>query len=238
MISPRSIRKRLIYFLGDIRRERCPGGFAWGHYGHLIDYNEALEGIREAHGGYIGLHRSRGELSNLAIPGFMTHAWLFLGEKHEIIEAVSEGVLRRHALYSMMSDYAVVLRPRVESFALIEAVDRARMMTGCPYDDTFTFDLEREEEIFQDKKTALANMRRFGLGVSCSELVALCYVGHRRELGLFRTRLRNRQVILPDAYLSTHFEVVWASRHATIDNALDLGLHEEGCGVLREYWEK
>ncbi len=93
-------------------------------------------------------------------------------------------------------------------------------------------------DLFQDKETALANMREYGLGVSCTEMVALCYVGHRRELGLYRTKLGKRQVILPDAYLSTHFEVVWASKYTTPDTALELGLHEEGCSMIREYWER
>jgi hypothetical protein len=239
MISPRSFRKRLIYFLGDVRRERCPGGFAWGHYEHLIDYDEALEGIKEARGGYIGLHRTEGELSNhILSTGFMTHAWLFMGEEQKIMEAVSEGVLKRHALHPMMSDFAVILRPRVKSDALIEARERALPMEGCDYDDNFRFDLEREEDIFRDKETALANMRKFGLGVSCTEFVALCYVGHRHELGLYRTRLGRRQVILPDAYLSTHFEVIWASRHTTPGAAHALGLHEEGCDAMEQYWRR
>jgi hypothetical protein len=235
----RSIRKKLIFLAGDIRREHCPLWFAVGKYEHLIGYDEALEGLNHAQVGYIGLHRNRGDLSNVAINGFMKHAWI-----HEplfgrfIIEAVSEGVFYRHALHGLMSDYAVLLKPLIDDNARGEAWERASTMVGCPYDDTFTFDLENETEIFKDKATALDNMRKYGLGVSCTELVALCYVGHRRELGLYRTKIGEREAILPDAYLSTHFEVVWASKQTTPENALILGLHEEGCSMLREYWEK
>ncbi len=56
--------------------------------------------------------------------------------------------------------------------------------------------------------------------------------------GYYRTKLGSRQVILPDSFLSTHFEVVWASRDTTPENAVTLGLHEEGCSILREYWDK
>jgi hypothetical protein len=234
----RSLKKKLIFFAGDIRREHCLGGFAWGKYEHLIDFNEMEEAIRASAPGYIGLHRNRGDLSNIFIGGFMKHAWLIGSYSLEIIEAVSEGVLPRHPFHPLSTDYAVILKPLVSNEARYEAADRALMMRGCDYDDQFKFDLEIEEELFRDKETALANMKKFKLGVSCTEMVALCYVGHRRELGLYRTKLGSRQVILPDAYLSTHFEIVWASQHTTPDNAHIFGLGDEGCSMLREYWER
>ncbi len=235
----RELKKKLIFLAGDIRREHCLGGFAWGYWNRLIDYDEMAQAVERSYPGYIGLHRNRGDLSNIAIDGFMKHAWL-VGMKNtvEIIEAVSEGVVCRYPYHALNTDYAVILKPLVPEKVRYEACKRAREMIGCPYDDTFTFDLEVEADLFQDKETALSNMKRYGLGVSCTEMVALCYVGHRRELGLYRTKLGNRQVILPDAYLSTHFEVVWASKYTTPDTALELGLHEEGCSMLREYWEK
>lgn len=235
----RDIRKKIIFLAGDIRRERSLGGFAWGYYERLIDYQEMDRAKEFSYPGYIGLHRNRGDLSNIAINGFMKHAWLIGKHNHtEIIEAVSEGVVKRHPFHPLNSDYAVILKPRVSAKVRYEAVERAERMIGSPYDDQFKFDLEVEADLFQDKETAISNMRKFGLGISCTEMVALCYVGHRRELGLYRTKLGKRQVILPDAYLSTHFQVVWASQHTTVDNAHMLGLGEEGCAVLREFWEK
>jgi len=233
----RKIYRNSVFFVGDIRREHCPLGFAWGKYEHLIDYDEAALAMRKAGVGYIGLHRNRGDLSNIAISGFMKHAWIH--GNTDIIEAVSEGVLIRNPLHAFMSDYAVILRPRISENARKEAWNRAGMMLGCPYDDQFKFDLEDEERIFHgEKEVALANMKKFGLGVSCTELVALAYAGHRRELGLYRTKMGKRQVVLPDQYLSTHFEIVWASRHTTPETAAKLGLYEEGCAMLKEYWNK
>jgi hypothetical protein len=234
----RKIKRALIFAAGDIRREHCPYGFAWGKYEHLIDYDEATTAGWLGKTGYIGLHRNIGDLSNMAISGFMKHAWISDGFSNNIIEAVSEGVLFRHPFHALLSDYVVILKPLVCEKVMIEAVERAKSMIGCPYDDTFTFDLENEADIFKDKTTALDNMRRYGLGVSCTEMVALCYVGHRRELGLYRTKAGSRQVIMPDSFLSTHFEIVWASKHTTPENAHALGLHEEGCAMLIEYWEK
>ena len=236
----RKIRKQLIFFAGDFRREHCPLGLAWGKYEHLIDYDEATIASWLGKTGFIGLHRNRGDLSNIAINGFMKHAWLFDGSNNTIIEAVSEGVISHHPFHGLLSDYVVMLKPLVCEKIMTEAIERAKKIVDlrCPYDDTFEFDLEIEESLFSDKETALDNMRRYGLGVSCTEMVALCYVGHRRELGLYRVKAGRRQVILPDNFLSTHFEVVWASKHTTPENAVMLGLHEEGCSMLREYWEK
>jgi hypothetical protein len=235
----RDMRKKLVFLAGDIRREHCIGGFAWGKYEHLIDYHEMETAVSRSFPGYIGLHRNVGDLSNVAIDGFMKHAWLV--DMHNttfIIEAVSEGVIRRHPFHPLSSDYAVILKPRVPQKVRYEAVDRAHRMIGCPYDDTFTFDLEVVDELFRDKDTALSNMKSFGLGVSCTEMIALCYVGHRRELGLYRTKLGKRQVIMPDSFLSTHFEIVWASSHTTFRNAAELGLHEEGLAMLYDYWDR
>jgi hypothetical protein len=238
-MSFRSLKRKFIFKAGDIRRECCLGGFAWGRYPRLIDYEEAFAAQSFSGFGYIGLHRNRGDLSNVAISGFMKHAWIHTGPYQDmIIEAVSEGVLYRHSLHGLMSDYAVILKPKVADYAMTDAVERASFMVGCPYDDQFKFDLEIVDELFQDKETALDNMKTYGLGVSCTEMAALCYVGHRRELGLYRTKAGSRQVILPDNFLTTHFEIVWASKHTTLDNALKLGLHEEGCTMLGGYWKR
>jgi hypothetical protein len=234
-----TIRKRLIFLAGDIRREHCPFGFAWGKYEHLIDYDEMARSVERSYPGYVGLHRNRGDLSNIAIKGFMKHAWIVdTKNTTRIIEAVSDGVVYRHPYHPLNTDYAVILKPLVPEEVRYEAARRARSMVSCPYDDTFTFDLEVVSDLFQDRETALENMRQYDLGVSCTEMVALCYVGHRRELGLYRTKTGKRLVILPDAFLSTHFEIVWASWHTKPDTAHMLGLHEEGCSMLREYWEK
>jgi len=233
----RKLWRNCIFFVGDIRREHCLGGLAWGRFHHYIDYAEAQYGNTFAKPGYIGLHRNRGDASNSAITGFMKHAWIWINT-NEIVESVSEGVVKRHPFHALMSDYVVILKPIVSINARQTAVQRALLMEGAPYDDTFTFDLEKENEIFKDKETALANMREYGLGITCSEGCALAYVGYRHELGLYRTKLGKRQVILPDAFLSTHFEVVWASKETTPENAKLLGLQEEGKIMLQLYWNQ
>lgn len=235
----RELKKKAIFAAGDIRREHCLGGFAWGKYEHLIDFDEAAEGLQQAEYGYVGLHRNRGDLSNIAIPGFMKHAWIHTDSTDRIIEAVSEGVPKRHAFHALLSDYAIITKPLVPKAARTQAVKRVEWISEleCPYDDKFSFDFEIiEEALFKDKTLAEMNMKKYCLGVSCTEAVALGYVGHRRELGLYRVKVGKRQAIMPDNFLTTRFKIVWASKHTTVDNAHKLGLPEEGCEMLKEYW--
>jgi hypothetical protein len=232
------IRKKLIFFAGDIHKDSNLTGFSWDTHKRLINYNEAMSSIYYTGEGYIGLHRNIGDLSNVAIPGMFKHAWIYTGDNY-IVESVSEGVLERNFLHAVMSDYVIILKPLVSVEARLEAVARSQRLADLkmPYDDKFEFDLEVEEILFADKDIALANMKKYGLGTSCSETIALGYVGHRRELALYRVKLGNRLVILPDNFVTTHFEIVWASKFTTPEIVKKCGLHEEGVEMLREFWK-
>src|SRR3990172_2102065 len=119
--------RELVFLAGDIRSLSHWPFATWAKDEHLVRYEEILEALPLIRYGDVGLHRDRGYLSNLAIPGFMKHAWIhvqddqpkqtaeeklryFLGG-HEIVEAVSEGVLCRSPLYAMRSDYVIIIGP-------------------------------------------------------------------------------------------------------------------------------
>jgi hypothetical protein len=230
-----NIKKELIFLAGDLHGTPRFPWFAFGERERLVSVEEALEAVSIAEPGDIWLHRNRGDFSNLGIPGCMKHAWISVDSSPvpKIVEAVSEGIRHRHPLYPLMTDYAVLLTPNVSWEARTTACGRAAYLVGQPYDWRFRFDLENEEQIFTDKTLALENMRSGHFGFSCSETVALCYVGCRRQLGLYRVRSMGRQVILPDNFLTTHFTVKWVSSSLSGDVAADMGLHEEGCDMLR-----
>ena len=84
--------RRIIFFAGDIRLipnvlakvpligripliNRIPG-ITWDIHQHQIEYDEAMSALPHIRQGDVGLHRDTGYLSNLAIPGFMKHAWI------------------------------------------------------------------------------------------------------------------------------------------------------------------
>jgi len=163
-----------IFWLGDIRRLSHWPFVTWSKDEHLVSYEEVLEALPLIRYGDVGLHRDRGYLSNLAIPGFMKHAWIHVQDqdsqiyrssryagigvgKSEVVEAISEGVLCRSPLYPMRSDYVIVLSPLArhgfderESWTK-GACLKARRMVGQPYDHRFEFNIE--EELKYDQNT-------------------------------------------------------------------------------------
>ncbi|MHC4915088.1 MAG: hypothetical protein ACYTGB_06315 [Planctomycetota bacterium] len=245
---------------------RIPG-FTWDIHQHQVDYWESMNALSVCRRGDIGLHRDSGYVSNWAIPGFMKHAWIHLdgpvtaaapgGEEAvdvrnmQIIEAVSEGVLRRSAMFPVRSDYTIILRPKEASPEDVNAaVAKALKIEGCRYDADFKFDIEEElehfspedespEEIDEDKREleviAEGIRAEWDGGFSCTETVSFAWWHRRRQLRLFRRPARGKQVILADQMINDGFEIVWMSDSVTPQIAAKLGLPEEGVELIREY---
>ncbi|HHH76171.1 MAG TPA: hypothetical protein ENL03_04015 [Phycisphaerae bacterium] len=123
---------------------------------------EQVENINELlQPGDIFLTRKNGYLSNAALPGFWSHSALYVGDnddleklsiadhpaikKHTadsdgtIIEGVGDGVLFRSHIITAMSDYCVVLRPRLSDADKAKAIVRAFGHVGKEYDFDFDF---------------------------------------------------------------------------------------------------
>ena len=120
-----AIWRKGVFLAGDIRRLSHWPFLTWAKDEHKVSYEEALGALPLIRYGDVGLHRDRGYLSNLAIPGFMKHAWIHVldanvdrnlygpvDEYYQIVEAISEGVVCRSPLYAMRSDYVIVLEPK------------------------------------------------------------------------------------------------------------------------------
>jgi hypothetical protein len=272
--------RRAVFLTGDIRRLSHWPFVTWAKDEHLVHYEEILEALPLIRYGDVGLHRDRGYLSNLAIPGFMKHAWIhvqddqpkqtaeeklryFLGG-HEIVEAVSEGVLCRSPLYPMRSDYVIVLEPWGRgltlpighgSIALSKgACLKARRMVGQPYDHRFEFNIEEELNYDRSRQTsgpsdaiaaaamlayydlemAARQFRRYDIAFTCTELVAYAWWHLREQLGIRRTERYGKRVILADSFLNKNWRIRWASESVTVDVAASMGLHEEGVEMVRE----
>ncbi len=119
--------------------------------------------------GDILLERRTWYLSNAFLPGFWPHAALYVGDedalrrlgvlddpavaehigvlrragpdgqKPAVIEAVSEGVILSSLAETLHSDYAAVLRPRLDDAARAQAIVQAFRHLGKPYDFEFDF---------------------------------------------------------------------------------------------------
>lgn len=105
--------------------------------------------------GDVLLSRTRGELTNLFIPGFFTHAAIARGDEY-VIEAIGKGVSRTDLVsFVMTKDYVVLLRPRFADDVIKgKAVLWAEEQVGLPYD----YEFETSNKAYY-----------------CSELVATAY---------------------------------------------------------------
>jgi hypothetical protein len=227
------LKAKLFFFLGDIRRIEAFPWVTWATSSHKVCLADATRACSLSQGGFVGLHRDSGYLSNLGIPGAFKHAWIHVGD-NSIVEAISEGVVKRHELYPLLTDYAVILRPvGVTGDQVAEAVRRANSIVGCEYDANFNFDLSGAS----DKYSANLRSGDFHGAFSCTETVAFSWYHCRKILGIFRTVYAGREAIVADDYLRMNFEIVWASESVTVEWAEKAGLHEEGRLKIKEYWD-
>lgn len=124
-----------------------------------IDYREACEVLTP---GSILLSNSRGEFSNLFIPGFWSHAAIYTGNK-TVVEAVGRGVVSTDLLDFMFSkDYVCVLTPTFATSEQMESASKwATDQIGCRYeysisssglDDALPLSSDKKERAFYCSK--------------------------------------------------------------------------------------
>jgi hypothetical protein len=193
--------------------------------------------------GDILLERRNWYLSNPFLPGFWPHAALYVGdadalaslgvadhpsvrrhlamfctpaddgERRDVIEAVSEGVLANSLTHSLHADYAAALRPRLKRTEVARAVVRAFEQLGKPYDFNFDFDDRRK--------------------LVCSQVV---YVAYEGMLDFPLKRIMGRRT-LPAVEIARAYAV----RRRAADRPLDFLLFLDGdpvTGTAREAGEE
>lgn len=142
--------------------------------------------------GSVLLTYTRGEFSNLFIPGDFTHAAIAHSHKW-VIEATGEGVRKKDLITFMTSkDRVVLLDPKFcDAYQMGKAAELASVSIGSPYDYLFT----GGNEAFY-----------------CSELVQYCY----EKIGCpeFTRRERfNVSTVIPMDFIRAvdKWELVWDS---------------------------
>lgn len=243
--------RALIEFAGEVRTLRSFPWFTWAKHDHDVDFEEILPALSLIEPGDLGLHRNRGHLSNLAIPGFMKHAWIHVQggiEDPAVVEALTTGVVKRSPIYPLHADYSMILSPRNRESVTGEhrgyACDRAHRVIGAKYDAYFTIDLPSEPRVYNghhdqrprnDRQAARWLRKGHQRGFSCTEMVSYCWWHKRENLSIRHTTSRGLPVILPDSFLNRNWKIKWISRSTTVDQARALGLHEEGLSLIEEY---
>jgi hypothetical protein len=200
--------------------------------GFETSFDEISEILPTLQYGDVGLHRYSGYLSNIAIPGFMIHAWVHTDDGPQggkIVEAVREGVLYRSALYPMYADYTIILKPKnVTDEERKGACLKAKAIVGTRYDVDFEFDIEKELKYFkgrdlekakQSLKDGHHHLRKYDPGFSCTEVAAYSWWHRSESLGIKRSEHRGRKVIIGDTYVNDGFEIRWMSKSVNSDVA-------------------
>ena len=243
--------RKLIFFFGDIRHLHAFPYVTWSIHKHNVDYDEALEALPLITYGDVGIHRDSGYLSNLAIPGFMKHAWIHVEDdvsKPQITEAISEGVILRNAIYPIFSDFTIILSPKsVSEKERKGACKKAKHVIGEKYDVNFKFDIEKELHYYTGRDTMKAKrdliesqryIREYDGAFSCTELVSYAWWHKREQLRLYRKKRRGKSVIIADDFLNNRWEIKWLSKSVTLAMAKKYGLHEEGLNMIEKYLKK
>lgn len=240
--------RKIVFFVGDVHAVPAFPWVSWGIKKHGMDYDEVLHALPKIQYGDIGLHRDKGFLSNVAIPGFMKHSWIHVQdgvEKPSMVEAVSEGVIERNVIYPIYSDYTIIVRPRTISDSERKgACIKARGIVGEKYDVDFAFDIEEELKYYQGRKAQEAsndltegqeNLRNYDAAFSCTEVCSYSWWHKREQLRLYRRKRRGKYCILADDFLNGGWKIVWMSASVTVEAAKKLKLHEEGISMIDTY---
>lgn len=243
-----SIWKKLVFLAGDVRKIRGFPWVTWSCNKRQVCLGEILEALPLLKFGDIGLHRDWGYLSNIAIPGFMKHGWVHVSSGKNppmVVEAVSEGVVCRSALYPMYSDYTIILEPKnADDKERKGACKKARSIVGEDYDVNFHFDIEDEIRYYSGNEISEAKdslkdgekcLKRYDPAFSCTEVCSYSWWHKREDLRLYRKRRRRRNVIIADDFLNNGWKIKWMSQSVNVDLAHRLGLHEEGVEMIKGF---
>lgn len=246
------ILRKLVFLLGDLRwlgLNKFPFCLGWYSYQDEIDLNEVIEeAIPLLEPGDIILHRDDGFVSNLFIGGAMIHAGLYIGDG-QVVEAISEGVVRRNCAHILYSDKACILRPKIDQDKILLAIEWAKKIIGFGYDYLFYFNGEESRKLIL--KDGI-NARNDGVRFCCTEVPYFCYLDYLPELGIFRKTNENiatkllslfgmragTAVIDADMYVSSNMELVWCSRSLTENWCQKMGCSEEFIYKIKTWWNK
>jgi hypothetical protein len=246
------IFRHLVFKVGDTKWlgfRHAPFVATWSVTEHQIDLNEVvLDAVPLVEPGDIILHRDEGYLGNVFIGGCMIHAGL-VSHGQQLVEAISDGVVKRHVGHILYSDKACILRPKVCAATKDRAVQRAHKIVGFEYDPLFQFNAKEELDLVEKHgKKAMDQGVRF----CCTEVPYFCYfekaeslhVKLRRNVTLLTRFLSfigvhpGASVVDADIYIAADFDLVWCSRSMTVEWCEDMAASPEVLAKVKEYWAR
>lgn len=176
------IPKSILRFLGDAYVCASPLWFTYKPTMHKVKGHQVREVLNCVIAGDILLHRQGGYLNTVLLPGFWSHAGLFVGNDR-IIHAIGEGVVHEDVIDFCRTDAVCVLRVKnLTPEQLQKAIVTANRLEieRVGYDYTFR----------SDNGT-----------VYCTEFVDICYNGLFKDD--YRPQPLNHIVLEPDHIFSS-----------------------------------
>jgi hypothetical protein len=188
--------KWLVQFGGKIHISKSPPFICYNPKFHLLKGSEIRQIFNHMQPGDIFLRRHNGYVSGLAIPGYWTHAALYVGD-NMVNHATTHGVAEEDVLDFFRCDGACLLRPKkecCENVVLDDVLKRAAEMVRAqtPYDYAFQDDIGK---------------------VYCTEFVDICY-DYQLFASDYTPTIGGGVSLLPDGiYKSKCIEVVLDFQH-------------------------
>ena len=179
-----NIKSAAIGWFGNILVYKYPLFIQLGHTAYKINGKHQREILDCLEPGDVLLRRYDNYLSGLILPGYFTHAAIYIGD-NKIIHMLGDGIVKEDILTFMRCDDIAVLRTKVET-GRAPAVSKAEeyLKDKIQYDFDFKF----------------SDDKRF----SCTELIHNCY-----DYFPIKDPMR-KNMVLPDDFLhSPYFQHIW-----------------------------
>lgn len=179
------LKVKLIDFFADIRLYNF-GIILWGESSYHVKGPDMREVLNVLKPGDILLRKHMHYLGSMVIPGYWTHAAIYIGEDHVVhVRSKGIGTIKEDILTFLRCDDVAVLRP-ANPEEVSGAIEKAKTFLdlGIQYD--YDFNTELDDKFY------------------CTELVDNCY-GYPT-----RTRLGAKEIIKPDDLLDEPFyRLIW-----------------------------
>jgi len=169
----------------------------WGDHHYKIKGDHQRYILDTLCPGDILLRRFDNYLGTYLIPGYFSHAAIYVGED-KVIHMLGQGICEEDILSFMRCDDIAILRYKdIEMIPAAIENARIQLQKGVEYD----YDFKTEEKGYLGK-----------IKFYCTELVQYCY-GYPK---IYKQIIDSK--ILPDDLLSSEYNVVWGGRKFPLRN--------------------
>jgi len=177
------IKSAVIGWFGDIKIYKYPFFILFGHTAYQIKGHHQRQILDTLKPGDVFLRRYNNYLSGLMIPGYFTHAAIYVGD-NQIIHLLGDGICKEDILTFMRCDNIVVLRYKDQS-VIDNVIKKAYEQLNKQVEYDYDFNTDSPDKLY------------------CTEFVDFCF-GYPVKPFIIHN------YIIPDDFLaSVNFDIVW-----------------------------